>query len=126
MLLEHLLNGLNQDLYWRMAPLIPDQIVDTDEFLSAVNRFEMIEHRARSLSKSRYTEIPDQVPGRRKREDRLARQRTYQDDERPTVEDGGSSTGAGPDEEESPVQAPTVAAQPLLPVQGYRRNGERR
>ena len=67
--LEHLLNGLNQDLYWRMAPLIPDQIVDTDEFLSAVNRFEMIEHRARSLSKSSYTEIPDQIPSRRKREE---------------------------------------------------------
>ena len=67
--LEHLLNGLNQDLYWRMVPLIPDQIVDTDEFLSAVNRFEMIEHRARSLSKSRYTEIPDQIPRKRKREE---------------------------------------------------------
>ena len=67
--LEHLLNGLNQDLYWRMAPLIPDQIVDTDEFLSAVNRFEMIEHRARSLSKSSHTEIPDQIPSRRKREE---------------------------------------------------------
>ena len=65
--LEHLLKGLNQDVYWRMAPLIRDQIDDTDKFLSAVNRFEIIEHR--SLSKSRYTEIPDQVPSRRKRED---------------------------------------------------------
>ena len=66
-MLKHLLKGLNQDVYWRMAPLIRDQIDDTDKFLSAVNRFEIIEHR--SLSKSRYTEIPDQVPSRRKRED---------------------------------------------------------
>ena len=65
--LEHLLKGLNQDVYWRMVPLIRDQIDDTDKFFSAVNRFEIIEHR--SLSKSRYTEIPDQVPSRRKRED---------------------------------------------------------
>ena len=121
--LWHLLKGLNQDLYWGMAPLIPDHIDDTDKFLSAVNRFEMIEHRARSLSKSRYTEIPDQVPGRRKREDRLARQRTYQDDERPIVESRGSSTRTVPDEEEIPGQAPTVRPQLLLPVRRYRRNG---
>ena len=40
--LEHLLKGLNQDLYWRVAPLISDHIDDTDKFLAAVNRFEMV------------------------------------------------------------------------------------